>query len=331
MIKVFDPQGTPQFLGDLLAKGGEGSVYPLQSRPEVLVKVYHPEIISKRGKSLKEKIEAMCKLSELRNERSLAWPLLSVYDENKNWIGYAMYCANGKPMFKLAHAILYKKNFPGLDRKRVVSYLLNLIDLTIFLHSRGVMIGDCNLQNILCDPQSDAVTLIDCDSYQFVIGQKFYPCPVGMPDMTAKEQHGSDFSTVRRTTESEAFSIAIVLFMSLMLGRHPYDIKGGSERAENLRKGDFAYGKGDKVARGRIPEGPWYNIWSHMPHKVKSLFIQTFIDGADDPSRRATLNDWKKTLSIYRDEINKNWHEISMEPQSPKTNDYRGQRSVNNN
>ena len=328
MMRVFDPKGTPQALDDLLAKGGEGSIHPLRGRPEVLIKVYHPEIISKRGKALQEKVEAMCQLADLKKDRRLSWPLLSVYDEKKRWIGYAMYRAKGQPMFKLAHAMLYKKNFPGLDRQRVVAYLLNLLDLGIFLHSRGVMIGDCNLQNILCDPVSDAVTLIDCDSYQVIIDNKFYPCPVGMPDMTAKEQHGADFSKVRRTQESEAFSIAIVLFMALMLGRHPYDIKGGSERAENLRKGDFAYGKGDKVARGRIPEGPWYNIWSHMPHKLKSLFIRTFIEGANDPSQRATLDEWGEALSIYRDEMEKGWHEIAMEPKEPKKNEYRGHRPV---
>jgi DNA-binding helix-hairpin-helix protein with protein kinase domain len=325
MIKVFDPQGLVQELGERFAKGGEGSIYPLQRRPDVLVKVYHPEIIIKRGKALQEKVEAMCQLGKendnaLRNDRRLSWPLLSVFDEKKQWIGYAMYRAKGQPMFKLAHTMLYKKNFPGLDRHKVVAYLLNLLDVASFLHSRGVMIGDCNLQNILCDPQSDAVTLIDCDSYQVVMGNKFFPCPVGMPDMTAKEQQGIDFSKVKRTEESEAFSIAMIMFMALMLGRHPYDIVGGSERAENLRKGDFPYGKGNKG----IPRGRWYNIWSHMPHKIKSLFICTFMEGANEPAKRATLYQWLEVLKIYRNEIAKGWHEVAMEPAEAKKSEYRG-------
>jgi len=328
---VFDPQGVPQQLDELFAKGGEGSIYPLLHRSNILVKIYHPEIIQKRGHFLQEKVEAMCKLGKednnaLRNNRCLSWPLISVFDEKKQWIGYAMYRAKGQPMFKLAHTMLYKKNFPGLDRNKLTAYLINLLEVTRFLHRRGVMIGDCNLQNILCDPNSDAVTLIDCDSYQVIIGKNFYPCPVGMPDMTAKEQQGIDFSKVRRTEESEAFSIAIIMFMALMLGRHPYDIVGGSERAENLRKGDFPYGIGNKG----IPEGRWYKIWSHMSHKVKSLFIRTFMKGADCPSDRATLEEWKEAFELYRKDLSKGRHELSMEPANIKSSIRRGNNAETN-
>ena len=113
--------------------------------------------------------------------------------------------------------------------------------------------------------------------------------------------------------------------MALMLGRHPYDIVGGSERAENLRKGDFPYGKGN---RG-IPRGRWYNIWSHMPHKVKSLFIRTFMEGSNDPAERGTLEQWVEVFDIYRKEIAKGWHEVAMEPAEPKKSEYRGNNEEN--
>jgi DNA-binding helix-hairpin-helix protein with protein kinase domain len=320
---VYSGQHEPRRLGELLAKGGEGSVYPWRDRPEILIKIYHDEILKKRGTTLQEKVETMSRLDdELRKNRKLAWPLMSVYDERRSWIGYAMYRANGKPMAKLAHTMLYQKNFPDLNRRRVAGYLLNLLETTRFLHRRGVMIGDCNLQNILCDPNSEKVTLIDCDSYQLSVDGKHFPCPVGMPDMTAKEQHGKDFSKVLRTEESEAFSIAIVMFMALMLGRHPYDIQGGAERAENLRRADFPYGKGNTG----IPRGRWYNIWSHMPHKLKELFIRTFTEGADDPRQRATLEEWIEAFSRYRNEIDKKFHEVAMEPKVPKSREYRGKR-----
>ncbi|MCX8489442.1 MAG: hypothetical protein ORN54_00045 [Cyclobacteriaceae bacterium] len=330
MNLVFDPQGVPQQLDDLFAKGGEGSIYPLLHRPNILIKIYHPEIIKKRGPFLQAKVEAMCQLGKeddnaLRNNKCLSWPLISVFNEKKQWVGYAMYRAKGQPIFKLAHTMLYKKNFPRLDRNKVTAYLINLLEVTMFLHRRGVMIGDCNLQNILCDPNSDAVTLIDCDSYQVIIGKEFYPCPVGMPDMTAKEQQGIDFSKIRRTEESEAFSIAIIMFMALMLGRHPYDIVGGSERAENLRKGDFPYGKGNTTG---IPEGRWYKNWSHMSYKVKSLFIRTFTQGADLPSERATLIEWKEAFDIYQKELIKGRHEVSMEPDKPKSSNRRGNNAA---
>jgi DNA-binding helix-hairpin-helix protein with protein kinase domain len=110
------------------------------------------------------------------------------------------------------------------------------------------------------------------------------------------------------------------MFMALMLGRHPYDIVVGSERAENLRRGDFPYGKGNTG----IPRGRWYNIWSHMPHRIKALFIRTFMQGAGDPSQRATLDEWLEAFDIYRKEITKGWHEVTMDPKEPKKSNYRG-------
>ena len=44
---VSDSQGTAQELAALLAKGGEGMVYPLARRSDVLVKCYNPEVIRK--------------------------------------------------------------------------------------------------------------------------------------------------------------------------------------------------------------------------------------------------------------------------------------------
>jgi len=152
------------------------------------------------------------------------------------------------------------------------------------------------------------------------LGEWVYTCPVGFPDMTPEEHHGQDFSLVVRTQESEAFSIAIVLFMALMLGRHPYDVQGGGERAENLRRASFPYG----VGNSGIPAGRWYNIWSHMPYRLKALFIRTLVEGAHDPRKRATLAEWINAIEQYRKEIDKGYHEVAMEPTAPKSRTYRG-------
>ncbi|MBE0508234.1 MAG: kinase [Marinospirillum sp.] len=317
---VFDVNHQEQHLGELLAKGGEGEVYPLANRKDVLVKLYHPEQLQKRGAELEKKVEAMRAVSQLRQQKGVSWPLISAYDANQRWIGYAMYRAQGKPMFYLAHALLYKKHFPGLDRRGLVDYLIQLVQHLRVLHSQGVMVGDYNLHNILCDPGSDEVTLIDCDSYQIQVNGQHYPNPVGSADLTPKEHQGKSFSSLVRTPESEAFSLAIIFFKCLVLGRHPYDIVGGEDPVTNLKRGNFAYGIGNKG----IPKGDWYNIWSHMPHRLKSLFIQTFTEGADDPSKRATPVEWLEALRRYRKEMDKGWHETAIRPSAPKSNTYRG-------
>lgn len=321
---VFDLKGIPQQLGREFGKGGEGSVYPLIQRDDVLVKLYHEQELQKRGKHLQQKVEAMRLAAGLPKQKGIAWPLISVFDDSKRWIGYAMYRAEGKPMAYLGHAVLYQRHFPGLDRLKITGFLITLIRQLKQLQKNGVMMGDYNLNNIICDPSSDRVTLIDCDSYQVRVNGQHFACPVGTPDMTPKEQHGTAFSDLVRTKESEAFSLAIILFKCLMLGRHPYDIVGGDDPVTNLKRGNFAYGIGNKG----VPVGPWYNIWSHMPHRLKSHFITTFTEGADDPTKRTTLDEWLESLELYRKEIKKGWHEAAVKPDKPKAKEYRGKNAA---
>lgn len=320
---IFDATGAAQVLAPLLASGGEGQVFPLAGKPQIVVKQYHPEVLQKRGTELRAKTEAMIEMRENFASACLSWPRISVFDDKRQWIGYAMRRAQGRAMNHMAHAVAYRKHFPTLDRIQIAAYMLSLLDAVRALHRAGVYIGDYNFNNVLCTPGSAQVTLIDCDSYQMQHKGRTYLCPVGSPDMTPLEHHGQAFDKVRRTEHSELFSVAIMLFKCLMLGRHPYDIQGGEDPVSNLRAGQFAYGKGN---RG-IPVGDWYNIWSHMPHRLKEMFILTFTEGAKNPDRRPALDDWHQALSVYLSEMKKGWHEVAVRPTQPKSSNYRGARS----
>ena len=159
---VYDLEGVPVELGDSIGRGGEAEVFFLQRRSNILVKWYHPEVLQKRGSELYEKIEAMRKIEALRKVKSLSWPLIQVYRDaqRRNWIGFAMYRAHGVPIFKMAHPMLYKRYFPQIDRHHLILYLIDLIDKIKLLHGSGVMIGDYNLQNILCATNNEQVMLL---------------------------------------------------------------------------------------------------------------------------------------------------------------------------
>lgn len=317
MTVVFDVKGVPETLAPRLARGGEGEVFPLCSRPELVVKCYHPEKLQKDGAGLREKIEAMRSLSPLFRGQGISWPAISVYDEQKQWIGYAMPRANGRTFHSLAHAVLYKKHAPWLTRRELTMMMLDWLKGVRNLHARNIMIGDYNLNNFMWDPDTLKVGFIDCDSYQLMHESRHYPCLVGSPDLTAPEHHKRSFKDVVRTPESECFSIAIILFKCYMLGRHPYDIVDGEDPVQNLLSGQFAYGEGNNGKR-TIPKGNWYNIWSHMSHNMKSLFIRTFTEGVRDPSRRASVEEWVKILELYLREMDKGYHNAQIVPDAPK-------------
>ena len=212
----------------------------------------------------------------------------------------------------------------NLDRPAVVAYLLSLLGTLRELHAAGVMVGDYNLANFLCDPDGDTVTLIDCDSWQVNVAGKTFRCPVAAPDMLAPELQGKELGKINRTLESEYFSLAILLFKVLMLGRHPYDVVGGAGPVENIRKGYFPYGQGG----GGIPKGPWFNIWSHLPFKLKEQLILTFKEGAPDASARTAITEWIDVLKLYQRELGKGWHDTQIKPATPKAKEYRGTQSI---
>ncbi len=319
-LTVYDHTQTPQVLADELARGGEGAVHPLARREDVLVKIYHAKTLEKDGAQLQQKISAMIDVKEHFVDSPICWPRLNIFDDNRQWIGYAMKRAEGVPLTQLAHACLYQKYFPDLDRVGLVQVLLNYLAAVKRLHQQQIFIGDFNLNNALCHPKDYSVTLIDCDSVQFADAKQVYPCLVGSPDLTPVEHHDRPFRDIRRTQDSDLFSLAIILFKCLMLGRHPYDIVGGADPVSNMKQGDFPYGKG---ARG-LPPGPWYNIWSHMPYRLKDLFIQVFTVGVDHPQMRPSIKDWQEALVVYQKEMNKGWHETAIRPAQPKSSEHRG-------
>lgn len=322
-ITVYDAQQSAKQLSNMLAKGGEGSVYVLQGRNDVLVKLYHPEVLNKLQPQLQQKIAVMLQ-NKPQNENLLSWPLIDVYNQQQQWIGYAMHRKQGLKLQFLAHALLYQKHFPHFNRQDIVQVLLSLISQIQALHSQKIMIGDYNLNNFLCDPHTKTVSLIDCDSYQCQLNGQFFACPVGSPDLTPPEHQNKSFKEVVRTPQSETFSLAIILFKCLMLGRHPYDMVNGEDPVSNMNSGRFAYGKGNQG----IPKGDWYNIWSHMPYQLKSLFIRTFSEGALNPALRPSLNDWHQALCLYQKEMDKGWHDMAIRPTQAKKSHYRGTHSV---
>lgn len=327
-LVVRSPAGESVILSTTpFAQGGEAAVYSVPQFPGAVVKLYHPRVLEKRRDSLRAKIDTMAgdpKLAGFRQRTGLAWPKFSVFDERNQWRGYAMSKANGKRMNVLAHFKAYAEHFPGLDRPALVCYMLSLLGSIEALHQAGVMIGDYNPANFLCDPTSGTVTLIDSDSWQLTTAGKIFHCPVAAPDMLAPELQGKELGKTHRTLESEHFSLAILLFKMLMLGRHPYDAVGGAGPVENIGKGHFPYGLGG----GGIPKGVWFNIWSHLPYKLKEQFVRTFREGARRPAERTSTAEWIELLKLYQREMARGWHDTQLKPVAPKAKDYRGNQSI---
>src|SRR5205085_356845 len=76
---------TEYRLGHLIAEGGEGRVYAIQQRDDVVAKVYKELDLSHRGK-----LAAMVSRGSRSLRRVCAWPLTALSDGNDETVGFVM-------------------------------------------------------------------------------------------------------------------------------------------------------------------------------------------------------------------------------------------------
>ncbi|HIF9188846.1 TPA: protein kinase domain-containing protein [Photobacterium damselae] len=327
MTKIYDPCGKGQRLGSEIKAGGEGTVFDVECRPTAVVKVYHPELRDEQQRQAKIAAQInVLKQNPILAQLPLAWPRMAIFDQHQQWLGYVMPKVSGMTLSLFRNPKKVKQRLGGIDRVDVTEYLINLFSTVNTLHQHNIFLGDINLDNFLVDPLTRKVHLIDCDSYQFVHNRTCYPCPVGQDAMIPPEHQGKNLRNVERNAQSDCFSLAVICFMLLMSGRHPYEHIGGTSTVENIKKGHFPYGQKIRPgSQGSIPVGPWYTWWSHLTFKLKSAFIQTFTDGAHDPNKRIGVKQWITLLEQYKWSLENNKGDLSRElwPTEVKSSAYK--------
>ena len=297
---IFDPQGKPLTLkkSDILARGGEGVVYRLSINSNYLVKICKDETLKNYRKQAAfcERLEAMLALEECRRAAFLAWPQMPVFDGNRKVIGYVMPKASGRTLRALYAPCQVKRFFPGWDRLQVTKVALNLVNAVQMLARQRVLVNDFNPDNFLIDKQGK-VTLIDCDSFQIPNSHgKSLLTGTFTPEFTAPELlFNADLFSAARTPEQVRFSLAVVVYMILMSGLHPYAQCGGSDPAGNLKSGKCPL---DKSSGARLPVG-WFKSVSWLPQSLHNYFVRMFVAGHKYPTQRPLIGELKAELEKF--------------------------------
>lgn len=317
---IFDPCGKPLQLkkSDILAHGGEGFVYKLDINPHYFVKICKDDTLNNQRKQTAfcDRLNAMLALEECRKAEFLAWPQMPVFDAGKKVIGFVMPRANGRTLRALYAPCQVKRFFPGWDRLQITMTALNLVNAVQMLARHRVLVNDFNPDNFLIDKQGK-VTLIDCDSFQIPSAgerQNTFLTRTFTPEYTAPELlFQPELFNQERTPEQVRFSLAVVVYMILMSGLHPYAQCGGSDPVENLKSGKCPL---DKRRGVRLPVG-WYKSVSWLPENLKEYFVKMFVDGYKSPMARPLIGDLKCELenfiNIMHKSTNKNQRAICPE------------------
>lgn len=283
--------GVPLVTGERIGRGSEGEVLAIADDPCRAIKLYlEPDARHEA------KVRAMIAARLAERCASVAFPLQLVQHSDGRFAGFTMRrVSDSQPIFELFASGSRRERFPLADWAFLVRTAANIARVVAQVHAGGAVIGDINSSGFLVSQQA-MVTLIDADSFQ-VAGHR---CRVGMPEYTPPELQGIRFGEVDRTTDHDAFGLAVMIFQLLALGRHPHTgVRSGRaipiETA--IAQGRFAYSLIREV--GSSPP-PGALTLGDLPLSVRTLFERAF---AFRLGPRPTAAEWVRELALLEAEL----------------------------
>jgi DNA-binding helix-hairpin-helix protein with protein kinase domain len=288
---AFFIDNRPISLGKKIGKGGEGEVFVLGDDPSHAVKLYTVNDVQSREK----KIAAMVSAGYAKHAPLIAFPLSIVRTRGGAFAGFSMrLVAEHKPLHELYAPGSRKQHFPQADYRFLVRTASNIARAVASVHHSGCVIGDLNHSGILISKRA-TVSLIDADSFQVIAGANRYLCRVGVPEYTPPELQGRALSEILRTTNHDAFGLAVIIFQLLFMGRHPFvgTVRRGDipPLQESIRDYRFVYDRNRDVGMDQPPGTPAIEDFSGS---IATAFEAAF--GKNTAQSRPTANAWIQVL-----------------------------------
>lgn len=293
MIALRDDHAATIRLGERIGAGGEGAVHAVVERPDQVAKIY----VKPLPKEQVSKLEAMIGAGDESLRTVAAWPTRLLYSGTRP-VGFTM------PRLRAQHALhelfgprTRQERFPNAHWRFLIHTSSNLARGFSVLHERGIVVGDVNSNNVVVGRDSTA-RFIDCDSFQFRVGEALYPCNVGVPDYQPPELQHADLSRVVRLPEHDLFGLAVIIFQLLFVGKHPFagvlppGVVGTGAIGANVAARRFFYHR-EASQRGLRPP-PGSPTLAAVTPEMARLFTQAFL-GA--PERRPAADTWVGALA----------------------------------
>ncbi len=296
-MKFSSPNNGLFITGRELGKGGEGTVYELTSHSDLVLKLYNDPLS-------KEKIEKLTLMVSVASPEILAyaaWPSALAINDSGAVCGFVMRKLTGYvPLHNVFGPMDRKKMFPDKGYNFLVHVARNLAIAFHKLHEAGIVAGDVNEGNILIS-RTGMSAFIDCDSFQVKKDEKYFFCEVGVPRYTPPELlRRKTFDKVIRTSNTDNFSLAVLIFQMLFLGRHPFAGRNKTrtdiDEETAIRQHQFAYSL--ENARKKL-EPPKDSLpITSLPDNLVALFHRAF-----EQDDRPTAAEWVVSLNELLSEM----------------------------
>lgn len=296
---VFHKDRQVLYIGEKIASGGEATIHSVLRSEGILVKRFKPRLL----KSLEVRAELeskICEMSQhggLRASASLAWPTYPIYNDCGQFIGFAMPRLSGIPLRTILNNETLRESLPNWSYLEITQVAMELARQLMMLHSKNILVGDLNPNNIMFCPTSFEVRLLDCDSCQFEGKTRKYYCPGFIDEYSAPEViECKDLSKWQRPVSSEYFSFALLIFALFMRDLHPFASRNAASSIEEMLSGSCPWL--DPRSK-RTPMGEWNGIWYQLPTPLQAAFLRCFRSPRTKASR-LSIAEWYQVLSETR-------------------------------
>lgn len=270
------------------ATGGEGAVFDVVGRPDVVAKLYSKPQSNERC----DKLRAMAKLCSPDLLKIAAWPTATLSNGNPAAVeGILMpRIAGYKEIHHLYSVAQRKKDFPEADWGFLLHTARNCAIAFESVHAHGHVVGDVNQKNVMVSKKG-IVALVDCDSFQVKEGNRIFRCGVGVPEYTPPELHGSKFTDLDRNANHDLFGLAVMVFHLLMMGRHPFagvpQVSVDIPIEKAIQEGLYAYARNPS----KLKPPPHVPPLAMLDGPTRDLFERAF-----GSYQRPTASEWHRVL-----------------------------------
>ena len=280
-----------------IGAGGEARVLEVPGEPSLVAKLYRDPTLA-RARKLGLMLE---RPPALDPGAAVAWPVdLLTGPSGGRFAGFLMPRAEGPRLFEFYNPVSRRRTAPLADYALLHRAGVNLAAAFAGLHAHGYVVGDVNESNILVSPVDAGVTLVDADSFQVrdAIARSVHRSGVGKAEFTPPELQGAHFADVDRGELHDRFGLAVLLFLLLMEGTHPFAgrLGDGGEVPpveERISRGLFPYAPAQVECRPPRLAPPFFAL----DPALQELFARAFVTGHADPAARPSPAEWRGALA----------------------------------
>ncbi len=210
------------------------------------------------------------------NIQQIILPKNLVFSDSGAVVGYTMRKPQGENILRsIFIKSQFHRLFPVWDRSNLINLCISLLNLIKQLHRESILIGNLNPKSIFIKSDTD-ISIINPEEFVYL----------------KNIENKSEFDY-----ERDDFIMAVFIYMILIPGKPPFQVKLGTNAIDNLLKMFQNYSISHEFT-WKQPEDEDKYLWNSLPEDIRTSFHSIF-----NKEKRFTEDMWIQLLGNFKTEL----------------------------